>query len=368
MRINDIRVKDIMKTGVIDISPEATLSEARSKMLANNVHQLPVTEKNSLIGVITYKSIIDTGAPIETKVSSVCSRFQSISPEDKITSAAKRMLDLDIKALPVMEKKRVVGIISVSDILPLIAKAGLNQSVETIMTAPITIRMDEKLGRVKALMRDHDISVLPILGKNDEIFGAISFFDFLRAFAPKESQTRGSKDKTLTFSDMDASSIAGKAVSIGRKKTISEAARVMGSNRAASIIVEDGGKPVGVVAQKDMLELIASSESPGIYVQITNRAKMDEFTKEKLDDIVQDSVQKIGEIFEPRALFLHIKTHEKGGRTKYSVRMRLKTASKTFSAKAWGWQLLKVVTDVLSVLEKSTIKRKEKGITRRRNR
>ncbi|MBI5355557.1 MAG: hypothetical protein HZB68_03835, partial [Candidatus Aenigmarchaeota archaeon] len=196
----------------------------------------------------------------------------------------------------------------------------------------------------------------------------ISFFDFLRAFSPRESRTRGSSDNFLTLSNMDASSIAGKAISIGRGKTISEAAKVMGSNGASSIIIEDLGKPVGVVAQKDMLELIASSESPGVYVQITNRAKMDEFTREKLDDIVQDSVQKIGEIFEPRALFLHIKTHEKGGRTKYSVRMRLKTASKTFSAKAWGWQLLKVVTDVLSLIEKSTIKRKEKGMTKRRKR
>lgn len=365
MRINDMRVKEVMKTRIIDISPDATLSDAKSKMLSNNVHQLPVTEKNSLIGMITYKSIIDTGAPIETKVSSVCSRFQSTSPEDKITLAAKKMLDLDVKALPVIEKKKVIGIISISDILPLIAKAGFNQSVETIMTNPITISRDEKLGKVRTMMRDHDISILPILGKNDEIFGAISFFDFLKAFAPKESQTRGSKDKTLTFANMDASSIAGKAISIGRGKTISDAAKLMGSSDASSLIIEDAGKPVGVVAQKDMLELIASSESQGIYVQITNKVRMDEFTREKLDDIVQDSVQKIGEIFEPQALFLHIKTHEKGGRTKYSVRMRLKTASKTFSAKAWGWQLLKVVTDVLGLVEKSTIKRKEKRISRR---
>ncbi len=366
MKISEIKVKDVMKTRVIDISPDSTLSEARSKMLSHNVHQLPVMEKSSLLGMITYKNIIETGAPVNVKVKNICSRTQALSPEDKISLAARRMLELDVKALPVMENKKVIGIISSSDIIPLIGKASINEGIESIMTSPITIKRTESLGKARTLMRDHDISVLPVTENDGSIFGAISFFDVLKVIVPKESQDRGSKDGTLTASDFDASTIAGKAITIERQKSISDAAKVMGSNGASSLIIDDNGKPLGVVAQKDMLELIASSETNGVYVQITNRAKLDSFTKEKLDDIIEDSIQKTGDIFDTKAFFLHIKTHEKGGRTKYSVRARLKTAQRTFSSKAWGWQLLKVTTEVLRQLERLTIQRKEKSLTRRK--
>jgi CBS domain-containing protein len=53
----DIKVKDVMSTPLIVITPYITLDEAMKTMLKCNIRRLPVCEKDELIGIITQKDI-----------------------------------------------------------------------------------------------------------------------------------------------------------------------------------------------------------------------------------------------------------------------------------------------------------------------
>ncbi len=51
-------VDDVMSTDVISISPKATLEKVMLELNANNVRQLPVMDKDVLVGFITLKDIL----------------------------------------------------------------------------------------------------------------------------------------------------------------------------------------------------------------------------------------------------------------------------------------------------------------------
>lgn len=59
INIKKTRVRDIMTTGMITISPEADLSKAVDLMIRENVRRLPVTRNKRLLGLLTVKDILN---------------------------------------------------------------------------------------------------------------------------------------------------------------------------------------------------------------------------------------------------------------------------------------------------------------------
>lgn len=58
--IKKLKVKDIMTTGMITISPDVDLEKAISLINREDVRRLPVIKNNELIGLLTIKDIIRT--------------------------------------------------------------------------------------------------------------------------------------------------------------------------------------------------------------------------------------------------------------------------------------------------------------------
>jgi len=57
-RISKIKIKDFMTKKVVSISPEASLLEAASVMEKNDINRLPVVEKKKLVGIIARADLI----------------------------------------------------------------------------------------------------------------------------------------------------------------------------------------------------------------------------------------------------------------------------------------------------------------------
>jgi CBS domain-containing protein len=58
-RIRNLLVKDIMSVPLISVEKTATINEAVDLMLKKNISALPVLEKEKLVGVITRKSLVN---------------------------------------------------------------------------------------------------------------------------------------------------------------------------------------------------------------------------------------------------------------------------------------------------------------------
>jgi len=135
----------------------------------------------------------------------------SISPQENVATAWSKMVEYQLKALPVInENQQVVGIITDED---LVSRAGLlqrlsmakqldpetiakeirqlaesHQLVEDIMTRPVIITSeDTALSHAVGLMKKHHLKRIPVTGKSGKLVGMLSRLDVLRQIVPIEN-------------------------------------------------------------------------------------------------------------------------------------------------------------------------------------
>jgi CBS domain-containing protein len=123
-------VKDIMIQNVKTIDIEDTVLEAVKKMNRHEIGCVVVTEKDKPVGILTERDvlrrIIPKGIdPASMRAHSVMSNpLQTIKTTSKITQAARTMLEGNIKKLVVVNDGSLAGIVSLTDLLPILASEG----------------------------------------------------------------------------------------------------------------------------------------------------------------------------------------------------------------------------------------------------
>jgi len=116
-----MKVKDLMTNHVCCVSPEMTLENASKLMCGADVGVVPVCDSSGIIGIVTDRDIVTRGiskgySPTEA-VSKVMSRnITSISPDADIQEATQLMSERQVRRLPVISGKEIVGMLSVGDL------------------------------------------------------------------------------------------------------------------------------------------------------------------------------------------------------------------------------------------------------------
>jgi CBS domain-containing protein len=108
---------------VLSISPKATVREAITLMATRNIGALPVMEDDVLLGIITERDyarnvILKGRSSKDTCVDEVMSTgLTTVRPDQSVTDCMELMTEKRIRHLPVVEEGRVVGIISIGDVV-----------------------------------------------------------------------------------------------------------------------------------------------------------------------------------------------------------------------------------------------------------
>lgn len=115
-------VKELMSKNPVTISQEESATTAARLLSRHNLGSLPVCSADGrLRGIITDRDIVlrcvaSENDPDVTPVREIMSRgIISVAPEDDVRSAAQLMAGRQIRRLPVVEKGRVVGMLSLGD-------------------------------------------------------------------------------------------------------------------------------------------------------------------------------------------------------------------------------------------------------------
>jgi ribosomal subunit interface protein len=131
--------------------------------------------------------------------------------------------------------------------------------------------------------------------------------------------------------------------------------------------VVESRKPVGIVTQLDVLELVASyQERRQVYVQITGLDEQDPDLYDEMYRLIEKTMNRITPITMPQLLMLHFTEHhrQKEGRN-FTVRARLSTSHGLFFSEGSDYELFRVLDTVLDHLEKQIVKDKERTKDRR---
>lgn len=114
--------ENVMTKKIISIKSEESIKEACKKMLEYDIGFLPVSKDKRLIGVITDRDIatkvFSNTNSLDVKIEDYISKnIISCSKDSKLEEVLSIMSTNHVKRLIVLDDKKVVGIISFSDIL-----------------------------------------------------------------------------------------------------------------------------------------------------------------------------------------------------------------------------------------------------------
>lgn len=128
--IAPVKVKDIMTKEVVTVAPGTDLKELKEMFERYDFNSFPVVDKDSLLGVV---SKLDLLRAFSVGLSANISRFLTlysttvedvmhtatvfVSPEDDVSRAADYMVEFKLRSIPVVDKRRLVGMISRNDII-----------------------------------------------------------------------------------------------------------------------------------------------------------------------------------------------------------------------------------------------------------
>ena len=129
-----MRVQDVMTEGVKTISPTTVAEDAWNIMRLNRIHHLVVTNGKQVVGVLSDRDAGGRrGASIRTNhavADLMTAPAVTVEPTLTIRRAANLMRGRSIGCLVVVESARVIGIVTVADLLELVGR-GLDRGAAT---------------------------------------------------------------------------------------------------------------------------------------------------------------------------------------------------------------------------------------------
>ena len=132
------RVRDIMSSPAITVSPDTTLPAANALMKEKEIRHLPVLEKGRLVGIVSRGDLRE--ASISASINAdqyelhfllnkltvgklMTRKVRTVAPDALVVDAADLMTEHKIAGLPVVDAEgAVVGIVTESDLLKMLVR------------------------------------------------------------------------------------------------------------------------------------------------------------------------------------------------------------------------------------------------------
>ena len=167
-----------MKTNLVTVSPETSIFRARELMDARRISQLPVTDGRAhLLGIITDRDLKEAWASPATTLSVheltyvlqkltvaniMTRKVITATPDMPIERAARLIHDNKISALPVIKEDKLVGIITIIDLLEVLLMAlGLSED-----SSRISLLVRDRIGvlaEVAGWMQRSEINIRSVM-------------------------------------------------------------------------------------------------------------------------------------------------------------------------------------------------------------
>jgi CBS domain-containing protein len=117
-----MKIEKLMTKNVITLSADASVYDAVKRLNKNKIGCLVVVDNSHIVGILTERDLLERVLekcknPKETKVSEIMTRHVITGkPDMELSDATKVMFKNKVKKLPIIEKNRLVGIVTLTDI------------------------------------------------------------------------------------------------------------------------------------------------------------------------------------------------------------------------------------------------------------
>ena len=170
-------VADVMTNMPIVVQVPGNRNDAINIMVRNKLTGLPVVRSSDgqLMGIISRRDVFKNMK--ETQLSILMKKNPLvIGPDASISDAAKIFFEKRIHRLPVVENKKLIGIITPTDLIREIKKMkNISLTAEdAIRVKCATCYKEDPLSYVVKSMRISDVSAMPVLDENGKMVGILT--------------------------------------------------------------------------------------------------------------------------------------------------------------------------------------------------
>ena len=114
-------IGEVMTAAPLSVPIDATVRSAEDAMIDHDVRHLPVTEGGALVGIVSARDLRRcevAGKAEQTPVGEIMADEPiTVGPRDPAPDAATLMATAKVSALPVLQDGKLVGLLTLTDLL-----------------------------------------------------------------------------------------------------------------------------------------------------------------------------------------------------------------------------------------------------------
>jgi CBS domain-containing protein len=249
-----MKVGDIMSTNPQSVDIHEYVTRAREIMRDYNYDSLPVVENGKVVGIITLQDIINVTSTRSDVTVSGYARLDvpRLTPDTLLLRAAFVLLHTDEGRAPVIDgSSRLVGLLSIKDIFKGLAEMELmDVPVGDHMTRKVVVcSPDDNISRVWANMIEFGLTGLPVVNKKQEVLGMVT-----REDVTKRGYARIEREAEGRRTPTTAQKIMSTpAITVDEGESIKKVAKIFMERNIGRVPVVRNNKLVGIVDRFDVI-------------------------------------------------------------------------------------------------------------------
>ena len=359
--IQSTKIKSLISKATI-IEPIDTLSHVINKITKNNSYDVFYLKDKKILS--TNIRVLLNAKNINTmKVESFLYPIPYVTQNDSVQKVANIITHYRVREVPVVDKNQIIGVVTAQRIIKLLS---LNDNkwikANLIYTQnPITIPSDESISNARRIMTTKRIDHLPVLNQG-KIKQVLTSYHILQSIIPSEKQGRksiGSKTtRALEFKigNIGSTRIPQCSANDDLNKIISSMLKA----NTTCCLVNLQGNLQGIITFRDILGLLASKLETPIPLYIVGMPEDQQnvnLISSKFSKTLKRLQQVYSEIHEAR---VSIKQQRSGNKKegKYEVSIMIITPHHTpLIYNSIGFDLSEVLEDLSEKLLKNLSKR-----------
>jgi predicted transcriptional regulator len=352
------------------LNSDEPLSKAIS--LFKNTDVIMIFKDKKYQGALLKKDIMKAKIPLESKVKTYQRHLPKLKPNKTVEEISRLMLESNAYQLPVFEKEKIIGVVKADGILKKIANSDIGKkSVKNYMTTNVnTINSNDTIGKAIKKFKEEDISRLPVT-EGKIINGIITMDDIVsKIFHPEKKPTGWGQYGEIIAEKKHHLEIPVKGVMNKRpimmspKNQVKSVINKILKFNLRGMLIGENKKLEGIITKKDLLEpIISSRQKLPFFIQYAGELdRIKNFNKKEAKNDLETTFLKYLDYLENIHLFVHLKQHNEKRRGVHLIycKMRLSSPRGMFIASDEGWGFMQAIKNTSNDIEKQIRRNKRR--------
>ncbi len=364
-------IADIASPDYIEVDADTRLGKVRAIFEDENPKGIIVTDDGDYAGVIDERVLLQSHVEDNAKASALIKPSRNtpvpqIDRHEDIRVVARYLVEGGTKVAPVFENDDLWGVITEDLVLEAVLDSLDALDVSDIYTEEvITVHEDDGVGKAINMLREHDISRLPVIDDDGHLVGVTTTHDIADvAVRRMDKLTTGDRageiDRILDIPVYDIMNTP--VATTNGSESVREAVERMLENDYAGLPVTDPDDDriiVGILAKTDVLRALSYTEEDHLDVQVTNVHLLDNLTRQAIREDIESVADKYQKM---QVLHAHVRFHEHKeklrGTPLIQCKIRLRTNKGQLAGTGEGYGANSAFHVALDKLERNVIERK----------